>query len=217
MAGAYGRRILLSPQLRTRRILGAHPYRVGRPILQGRLASVWWLVLLRGVAAVLFGAFCLMSPRLAAFSLVFLFAAFALCDGGVLLATSARGGGLARRWWMTLAGATSVAAGLFTFTEPRRAALLLIAIMGVWLIVRGLANILGGISTRDELGRDWSLPIDGLMSALFGVGLIAAPRVGALGLVWALGGWAIIHGLLMIPFGLKLRRWRAGAYGDEAA
>jgi uncharacterized membrane protein HdeD (DUF308 family) len=217
MAGASWRRAVLSPQLRSRRILAGAVFRAGRPLFGGRLAKVWWLVLLRGVAAVLFGAFCLVSPRLAAFSLVFLFGAFALFDGAAMLATSARGGGLARRWWMTLAGGASVVAGLFIFTEPRRAALLMIAIMGAWLIVRGLASILGGISTRDELGRDWSLPVDGLMSALFGVGLIAAPRIGALGLVWALGGWAIIHGLVMIPFGLKLRRWGSAAYGDEAA
>jgi len=204
----------MSPQLRTRRILGGSVFRVGRPLLRGRLANIWWLVLLRGVAAVLFGAFCLMEPRLAAYSLVFLFGAYALGDGAVALVASARSGGLGNRWWITLAGATSLAAGLFAFAEPRHAALLLISIMGVWLIVHGLANILGAITTRDELGRDWSLPVDGLMSALFGVGLIAAPRVGALGLVWALGGWAIVHGLLMIPFALKLRRW--GARGKAA-
>jgi uncharacterized membrane protein HdeD (DUF308 family) len=199
--------------MRSRRILGRSVLRVGRPLLRNRLANVWWLVLARGVGAILFGAFSLIEPRLAAFSLVFFFAAYAMVDGAVQLVTSARGGGLANRWWMTLAGGTSVAAGLFAFTEPRRAALVLIAIMGVWLIVRGLANILGAIATREEIGRDWSLPVDGLMSALFGVGLIAAPRIGALGLVWALGGWAIVHGLLMIPFALKLRRWRHVAHG----
>jgi uncharacterized membrane protein HdeD (DUF308 family) len=199
--------------MRSRRILGRSVLRVGRPLLRNRLANVWWLVLARGVGAILFGAFSLIEPRLAAFSLVFFFAAYAVVDGAVQLVTSARGGGLANRWWMTLAGGTSVAAGLFAFTEPRRAALVLIAIMGVWLIVRGLANILGGIATREEIGRDWSLPMDGLMTALFGVGLIAAPRIGALGLVWALGGWAIIHGLLMIPFALKLRRCRHAFQG----
>jgi uncharacterized membrane protein HdeD (DUF308 family) len=55
--------------------------------------------------------------------------------------------------------------------------------------------------------------MDGLMSALFGVGLIAVPRIGALGLIWALGGWAILHGLLMIPFALKLRRVRNALRG----
>jgi uncharacterized membrane protein HdeD (DUF308 family) len=181
--------------------------------LRGRLANVWWLVLARGAAAILFGSFCLIEPRLAAFSLVFLFGAYAVADGFVMLVTSARGGGLANRWWMTLAGGTSVAAGLFAFGEPKRAALILIAVMGAWLIIRGLANIAGAISTREELGNDWSLAMDGLMSALFGVGLIAVPRIGALGLIWALGGWAILHGLLMIPFALKLRRVRNALRG----
>lgn len=204
---------MLSPQLRTRRILGRSVPRIGRPLLRDRLARVWWLVLLRGVGAMLFGSFCLIEPRLAAFSLVLLFGAYAVADGFVLLVTSARGGGLANRWWMTLAGGTSVVAGLFTFAEPRRAALIMIAVMGAWLIIRGLANIVGAISTREELGNDWSLAMDGLMSALFGGGLIVAPQIGALGLIWALGGWAILHGLLMIPFALKLRRARTAMHG----
>jgi uncharacterized membrane protein HdeD (DUF308 family) len=44
------------------------------------------------------------------------------------------------------------------------------------------------------------------MSALFGLGLVAAPRAGALGLMWAIGAWAVAPGGLMIPFALSLRR-----------
>jgi hypothetical protein len=33
----------------------------------------------------------------------------------------------------------------------------------------------------------------------------AAPKIGALGLMWTIGAWAVLHGLLMVPFALSLR------------
>lgn len=137
-----------------------------------------------------------------------LFSAFVLVDGLMAFVASARSGGLRARWWLALSAAASILAGVFVLTEPRMAALLLIVIFGAWLIVYGLASVIGAIATRVETKGDWSLPVDGLMSALFGAGLIAAPRIGALGLVWAIGAWAIFHGLLMVPFALRLRRAR---------
>jgi len=206
---------LSNPQLRSWRILQGRRFRLGRPLLLAAFARSWPLVLVRAVAAILLGAFAIAFPRLAAFSLVYLFGGFAMVDGLVALWASVRGGWRRARWWLTVVGLTSVAAGVFTLAEPRTAALLMIVILGVWLIVRGLAHILGAVSMREELGADWSLPIDGLLSALFGAGLIVVPKVGALGLVWAVGIWALVDGALMIPFALRLRR--ASMASDRAA
>jgi uncharacterized membrane protein HdeD (DUF308 family) len=69
--------------------------------------------------------------------------------------------------------------------------------------LRGLTEILG-----EESGgqRHWSITMIGAVSMLFGIGLIAAPKIGALGLMWAVGVWAVLHGLLLAPFALSLRR-----------
>lgn len=199
---------MLSPQLRARQRLKASALRAGRPLVGGGLARIWWIVLLRAAASMIFGGLALAWPHLAAVTLMTLFSAFVLVDGLMAFVASARSGGLRARWWLALSAAASILAGVFVLTEPRMAALLLIVIFGAWLIVYGLASVIGAIATRVETKGDWSLPVDGLMSALFGAGLIAAPRIGALGLVWAIGAWAIFHGLLMVPFALRLRRAR---------
>lgn len=181
-------------------------FHLGRPLLLADLGRSWPLALVRAAAAILFGGFAVIWPRSAAYGLVYLFGGYALVDGVTALWASVRGGWSRARWWLTITGLISVAAGVFTLAEPRLAALLLVTILGVWLIVRGLIHVLGAIGMREEIGADWSLPVDGLMSALFGAGLIAVPRIGALGLLWAIGAWALIHGVLMIPFALRLRR-----------
>lgn len=206
----------MNTQLRGRLLLRRAVLHLGRPLLHDSLARVWWVVLLRAVLAVLLGAFTLVEPRYAAHVLVALFGVYALIDGCTALFLSARAGGLRLRWWMVLEALASIVAGMFALAEPVAAALLMITIMGAWLIVRGLSQVMGAITTRDELRGDWSLAVDGLMSALFGAGLIALPRIGALGLVWALGGWAVIHGVLTVPFALRLCRGRGERDGAAA-
>ena len=58
------------------------------------LARTWWLVLLRGLAAILFGALALLWPHLTLVILVILYAVYALSDGVFALAEALRGGGL---------------------------------------------------------------------------------------------------------------------------
>jgi uncharacterized membrane protein HdeD (DUF308 family) len=198
-----------SPIQRKQRVLARATFRLGRPILQDGMARMWWAVLIRAGASVLFGLVTLAWPKHTAFALITLFGAYALIDGFIALIISVRREGLPTRWWLALGGATSIAAGLFALARPVLMVLVLIAVMGAWLILRGITEVLGHASFADEAGRrkrrHWSAYLNGAMSALFGVGLIAAPRIGALALMWAIGTWAVLHGLLMIPFALRLR------------
>jgi uncharacterized membrane protein HdeD (DUF308 family) len=68
------------------------------------LARTWWLVLLRGLAAILFGALALLWPHLTLVVLVILYAVYALSDGVFALAEAVRGGGLIPRWWLVVIG-----------------------------------------------------------------------------------------------------------------
>jgi uncharacterized membrane protein HdeD (DUF308 family) len=187
-------------------------FQLGEPIVRGPFWRTWWVVLLRAVAAVVFGVVTLVWPRHSALALLALFGAYALFDGLTVLLISAS----ARRTRisLTLGGAVSVVAGLLAFARPRLLVLTLVGVLGAWLVLRGLTEIIGEASLRNRAGsssepartRHWSVVLNGAMSVAFGVGLIAAPKIGALGLMWALGAWAVLHGLLMAPFALSLRR-----------
>ena len=51
-----------------------------RPMLHA-LAKCWWLLLLRGIAAIVFGVLAFVWPGLTLVTLVLLYGAFALVDG----------------------------------------------------------------------------------------------------------------------------------------
>jgi uncharacterized membrane protein HdeD (DUF308 family) len=172
------------------------------------LARTWWLVLLRGLAAILFGALALTWPHLTLVSLVILYAAYTLSDGVFALAEALRGGGVIPRWWLALVGVGNLAAGVAALTWPRLTAVLLIILIGASAVARGLFEIIGAIHMRKVIDNEWMLVASGTISVLFGVGVMLAPRAGAVALAWVIGLWAMALGLLIVGLALRLRRLR---------
>lgn len=177
-----------------------------RPILRV-LGENWWLLLLRGIAAVIFGILAFAWPGLSLLALVILFGVYALLDGIFALVAAVRGRHRATPvWWLIIGGLVSVAAGIVTFVYPQVTALVLVIFIGAWSLVRGLFEIIGAIRLRKEIDQEWLLIAAGLLSVLFGLVLLIKPGAGALALVWLIGAYAILFGLVFIWLALRLRK-----------
>ncbi|KQY35215.1 hypothetical protein ASD38_01180 [Caulobacter sp. Root487D2Y] len=172
------------------------------------LARTWWLVLLRGLAAILFGALALLWPHLTLVILVILYAVYALSDGVFALAEALRGGGIVPRWWLVVIGVANLVAGVAALAWPALTAILLIILIGVSAVARGLFEIIGAVHMRKVIDNEWMLIASGTISVLFGAGVVLAPRAGALALAWLIGVWAIALGVLIVALALRLRRLR---------
>lgn len=186
---------------------GFHHSPLQTPILHA-LARNWWLVLLRGLAAIAFGVLAFAWPGLTLLTLVLLYGAYALIDGVVALGTALTGG--AERiatWWLILVGIAGIAAGILTFVWPGGAALVLTLFVGAWAIVHGVGEIMGAIQLRKEIDNEWLLILAGALSVLFGAFVMIAPAAGALSLVWMIGAYAILFGALLVGLSLRLRRY----------
>lgn len=181
------------------------------PMLQA-LAERWWLLLLRGIAAVIFGVLAFVWPGLTLLTLVIIYGAYALLDGVLALVAAFTGGAKPiPTWWLVIVGVLGIAAGLVTFLYPGVTALVLLVFIAAWSIARGVFEIIGAIQLRKELENEWLLILAGAMSVVFGVLILVWPGAGALALVWLIGAYAIIFGALFVGFALRLRRHRAGA------
>lgn len=177
----------------------------GPPVSE--LAARWWLLVIRGVAAISFGILSILVPEISLFAMVLLFGAFAIVDGIANLMLAARGGP-ARRWgWLVLAGVVSIAAGLLTWIWPGITALFLLGVIAFWAVFTGVAEIAAAIRLRKQITGEWLLVASGLLSVLFGLVMIVFPGAGALAMVWMIGIYAIVFGGLLIGLGMELRRW----------
>jgi uncharacterized membrane protein HdeD (DUF308 family) len=152
------------------------------PSLLAALAQNWWLVLLRGIAAILFGVLAFLWPGLTLASLVLLYGAFALADGVLAVVAAIRGGGPGSRWWLAVVGLAGIIVGLLTFLWPGVTALVLLVFIAVWAIAIGVFEIVGAIRLRKEIDNEWLLILSGALSVLFGLVLLVQPGAGALAL-----------------------------------
>ncbi len=113
------------------------------------IARSWWIVLFRGICAVLFGVLAFAWPGITLASLVIVFGIYAIVDGASAIAVGFAGNTIGTRWWqMVLVGTVSVIAGVLTFLWPGVTAVALLAIVAVWSIVGGVAEIFAAIRLR---------------------------------------------------------------------
>jgi uncharacterized membrane protein HdeD (DUF308 family) len=175
-------------------------------VLLHALAKNWWLILLRGICAILFGVLAFAWPGVTLVTLVVLYGAFALVDGVLAVAAAITGGAAAPRWWLAIMGLAGIAAGLLTFLWPGVTALVLLVFIAIWAIVTGVLQIVGAIQLRKEIDNEWLLIAGGALSVLFGLAVLVRPGAGALALIFVIGAFAIAYGIILVAFAFRLRR-----------
>jgi uncharacterized membrane protein HdeD (DUF308 family) len=168
----------------------------------------WWLLALRGVAAILFGVIAFIWPGITLLGLTFLFGAYALVNG-VLAFWAAYNApkGYPRFGSLIFEGVLSIAAGVLAFLWPGITALSLLFIIGIWAIINGCIEIAAAIRLRKVIANEWWLVLAGVVSVLFGLLILARPGAGALAVVWWIGTFAIIFGALLVALAFRMRRW----------
>ena len=170
------------------------------------LSRYWWLVVLRGVLAILFGLAAFLWPGLTWLVLILLFGSYALVDGAFSLVMGFVSIKNEPRWWaFVLEGIVSILAGLIALFQPELTALILLYVIATWAIVTGVLEIAAAIRLRREIENEWLLGLAGAASILVGVLLFLQPEAGSLAVVWTIGAYALLFGVLWIALGLRLR------------
>jgi uncharacterized membrane protein HdeD (DUF308 family) len=173
------------------------------------LARNWWILAIRGVAAILFGIGAFLWPGITITVLVLLFGAYALVDGIFAVFAGITARKEQERWWMmVLEGLAGIVIGVITFFYPGITQLVLLYFIAAWSIVTGAFEVAAAIRLRKEIEGEWLLALAGIASMLFGILLVILPGPGALALIWLIGSYAIISGILLLVLALRLRSLR---------
>lgn len=177
------------------------------------LARNWWALVLRGLFAVLFGLAAFFWPGITLAALVLLFGAYALADGLFAIVAAITGADRQTRWWaLLLEGIAGILAATVTVLWPGLTALALLYLIAAWAILTGVLEIVAAVRLRREIEGEWLLALGGVASVLFGLYVAVFPGAGALAVVWIIGGYALVAGVLLIALGVRLR-----GRGDQTA
>jgi uncharacterized membrane protein HdeD (DUF308 family) len=163
----------------------------------------WWLIAIRGIAAILFGLAAFVWPGLTLELLVLLFAIYVLVDGVLSIAAFLRRPGQSPS--MLVGGIVSIVAGVVAIIFPGLAALSVVILIAARAILTGVAEILLTFRIHERLTVELLWGLAGLASIVFGIVLIVFPAAGALALIWFIGAYALFIGVLLVILGFSLR------------
>lgn len=170
------------------------------------MARNWWMLLIRGFAAVLFGlAILFVWPGLVIQTMVLVFAVYAVIDGIFAFISGIRNRENPRWWAAVLEGGVGVLAGIGAFLFPGLAVLTLLYIIAFWAVLTGVMEIAGALQLRREIDNEWMLILSGVLSIIFGIVLVVFPESSLLTLLWLYGGLSIAFGVVMVILAFRVR------------
>ena len=172
------------------------------------LTRNWWLIVIRGLLAILFGLIAFFWPGLTLLLLILTFGVYAIVDGVFAMLSGLVSSKYSPRWWVfLLEGVVSVAAGVFAVMRPGLTGFVLVTLIAVWAILTGAFEIGAAIRLRREITNEWMLALGGFVSIVLGVLLFFQPATGGLVITLMIGAYALIFEILLVALGFRLRKW----------
>lgn len=163
-----------------------------------------WVLTLRGILAIVLGLASFFWPVATLMVLLVAFGVYAIADGVVSLiwSVSRKQGFSVGAFLIGLAG---IVAGIIAFAWPAVTAMALMYIIAMWAIIRGFFEFVASIEFRELFRSSWLIALSGAVSVIFGTVMIVWPEAGVLAMLWLIGSYAIIYGVLAIALGVQLR------------
>ena len=175
--------------------------------------STWWLVLLRGVFAIILGILAFVAPVMTALVFVWVFAIYAIVDGvtGIVHALQVRKTDPA--WgWLLMIGIVGLIAGILVMIFPAVAGALalftMLWIIAIWAVVSGIFGIPAAATVASGGAKVLGI-VFAVLSIVFGVLLVimlfTTPQSALIGLIYVLGAFAVLEGLVLVVIAFQAR------------
>jgi uncharacterized membrane protein HdeD (DUF308 family) len=182
------------------------------------LSQNWWLVVLRGILAILFGVLAFVWPQITWLTLIVMFGVYAIVDGIVAIVSGLSRTRESSRWWVfLLEGLIGIGAGIVALVWPGLTSLVLIYMIASWAVITGILELAAAIRLRNEISNEWVLGLGGLVSIGLGILLFFQPAAGGLAIIWTIAAYALIFGVLLVILGFRLRNWKTPDMGEPIA
>ena len=182
--------------------------------MQDWMTLRWTVLLTRGLVGIAFGVLAMAWPEETVTVLVVLWGCWALADGIMTMAAVRAVPGTAPKAVAILAGAVALFIAFFAIARPGVAAVTVTWFIGVWLVVRGVLEIVEAFSTDVPNGQ-WALVAGGVLDGLIGILFMANPGSAILGIAFFLGLLALLWGCVAVALAFFVRRAAPPAGADS--
>jgi len=166
----------------------------------------WWLFLLRGIVAIVFGALALAWPGATLVLLTAFIAAYALVDGIVALMYAFQLRPVFDRWWVLLIqGLISAAFGVLAFINPALSVAYIVIMVSLWMLFASIALFMLGRAQRAMgVSSNWSV-VGSILSLALAVVAIAYPGLTVTAVIALIAWFALVIGVVQLLVAFRVR------------
>jgi uncharacterized membrane protein HdeD (DUF308 family) len=169
------------------------------------LTATWKLLLVRGAIGIVLGIVLVAWPQATIVVLMVLLGIWALVDGiGLATQAFAKGAGTGQRVLFGVMALVALVVALVAIFRPGLAASAITWFIGIWLLVRGLFELVGAFSSTVTAPR-WLLVLGALLDLVLGWLFVANPGNAAKAVTVLVGILAIAWGVVFVVLAFAAR------------
>ena len=156
------------------------------------------MFLFRGIAAIVFGIIALVWPKPTVLALVIVFGIFAII-GGIAMVAAALQNREVHEWGLFLfEGILWILVGVVALIWPGITALAFLFLIAAWAFITGILELIAPLAYPMSFWRGVLMVLAGLVSIAFGILIAIQPASGLLAVVWLIGLYGIVFGVINI-------------------
>lgn len=174
----------------------------------------WWAMVVRGLAAAIFGIIAIANPGGTTNFVIRLLGVLILIAGVVGLAASMRHKDESKKSdWLMIPTVIAIVLGLILLLIPGAIAGFFIFLVGLAVFVYGIWSIYQAFRLRKDVANEWMPFLIAAVAIIIGIILMAANKHIADAMMWLVGVFALVLGVLWMALGIRMRGWdkQAGA------
>jgi len=171
------------------------------------LSDLWLTQLIRGILALIFAAVLFAYPGITLLLLISIFGIFFAISGIFNMVMAYKVKHHRKDWgFLFFEGFLSLCFGLAVWWWPGISSIVLVYVFAAWLIVTGVFQLANAIHLAKFIKHTFWLGLIGLISLLFGLYIAFQPGQGALAIIYVIGIYAVLYGVLAVISAFTLRK-----------
>lgn len=167
----------------------------------------WWIILLRGFFAIIFGLLALFLPGLVLETLLLFFGILAIVSGVFLFFDGIFVKG--DRVIKIFEGLLWVIIGVLVLLLPITSLTVIMFFIAFWAIIIGIFQIIMSIRLRKVIQNEWLGILNGLFSFVFGILIMFNLLAGAEAIIMVFGIFTILFGITSIILSFRVKGIKA--------
>lgn len=166
------------------------------------VTSRWWLFLAQGVAMLILAVVGFTQPG----TIIQILGAYLVIDGALkLVGAFTNKKEDSSRVMNIISGIIGVVVGIYAFSNPVGAAIVVTYVIAIWVIILGVLLVVWGIQLRERFEEYWLLIVLGVLSVLFGLLVFNNFLAGMLTLASLFVAYMVVGGVLAILLAFRIK------------